>query len=209
MIQDEQLHTYETKHGRVGVGRTQHLALANQVLLDTRIPPEGFVPTAADMHPVGRDYGSPPYRHYDEHTFTLPIPGGIKAVTTATITVRALHQLTSGFYVQFLLDALGEEDIRARKLKTAYLALGRVPPELMTSASRSIRIIKKHVSLPPDAGHLDAMEASMDAGPAAPKSGRCRCNSSKSPRNHFWPSTLILLLFLGLSLIGRKNSACL
>jgi len=209
LVEDAQLHTYETKHGRVGVGRTQHLALANQVLTDTRIPPEGFMPTAADMHPFGRDYGSPPYRHYDEPTFEIPIPRGIKEVTTGTITVRALHQLTSGSYVGFLLDKLGENHERARKLKTAYIALGRVPPEVIATASHPLRVIEKKVIAPPDAGNLDAAAASEDTRTeTAPsmKSGDCGCRTSSSPIDHKSDSSLILFaLFVLLGVTDRRR----
>jgi len=208
LVEDDQLRTYETKHGRVGEGRTQHLALANQILLDTRIPPEGFRPSAADMHPAGRDYGTPPYRHWDEHVFRIPIPGGIQQVTTGTITIRALHQITSGRYVRFLLESLGDDDPRARKLQTAYVALGKVPPEPMVSVAQPIVVLKKTPAPVTDAGFSpDAMR--MQAMPTDPNSaGSCSCKTSGQAHDKWNFKFLFLLLFLASSVVCRRHLTC-
>ena len=206
LVEDEQLRTYETKHGRVGEGRTQHLALANQILTDTRIPPEDFRPTAADMHPVGRDYGTPPYRHWDEHEFSIPIPEGIRTVTTGTITVRALHQVTSGKYVRFLLDSLGEDDVRARKLKTAYLALGRVPPEPMATAIQPIRVLKKTIPPVPDAGFSPDVQQNLPENGMTPSSGDCTCHTVKEVDPPNASNSFVFFISMLFALVLRKRT---
>src|SRR5262249_1177411 len=80
LVDDPQLKTYETLHGRVDIDnpdgvRTHHVAMMNQIPSDTRIPPEGFAPSYPDMVPSGRDYGErPPYRNYDDTTYTVTMP---------------------------------------------------------------------------------------------------------------------------------------
>jgi len=196
IVDDAQLRTYETKHGRVGEGRTQHLALANQVLEDTRLPPEGFVPGAADMVPVGRDYGSPPYRHWDEHTYSVPMPDGIVDTTTGTVTVRAFHQVTSGAYVRFLLDTLGRSHPDASRLRRAWVALGRAPPEPMVAVHLPITVIERMD--PPDAGFPDLGVAPIvDAGvaPPPPPKDDCSCAATDA-KSAGWAWAVLPLLWL-------------
>ncbi|MEE2901583.1 MAG: hypothetical protein VYC39_04605 [Myxococcota bacterium] len=200
IVPDEQLRTYETTHGKVGEGRTQHLALANQILTDTRIPPEGFRPSEPDMVPVGRDYGEAPYRHYDEYTYQVPIPGGIRETLTASIAITAFHQVTSGEYVNFLLESLGEDNVRARKLKTAYLALGKVPPEPIASVVQAIEVIKRapvtvDASVSADSGAAEFTPIDEDE-----LSGNCSCRTAaftidEEHSSYAWLGLFVFLLF--------------
>lgn len=168
LIPDPQLRTYETAHGRYEAGtstRTHHLAFANQVLLDTRIPPAGFDPSAADMHPVGRDYGDPPYRHFDDATFVISAPD-LDRTTTGTVTVRAMYQILDGTYVDFLLQqAAGSTE--AADLATAWENLARAPPRPMQRVSFPITI---DVPERPDAGTTDS-GGTEDAGSTQPDAG--------------------------------------
>ena len=203
IIDDPQLRTYETAHGKVGQGRTRHLALANQILLDTRIPPEGFRPTHADMVPVGRDYGSPPYRNYDEHTYTIPMPPGITLATTGTVAVRALHQTTSGTYVNFLIDAIGSTEPRAMDLRRVFAALGRAEPEPMVRVSMPITVVARTPD-PIDAGFEDASGV-VDAGRISTQPGdACSCGASNASKLAPWRTTAIWGLVFIAFLFRRK-----
>lgn len=175
VVRDPQLRTYETQHGRVENGqssRTHHLILMNQVLLDTRIPPEGFDPSAPDMVPAGRDYGSTaPYRNYDEHTYTFTAPD-VAADTTGTITVRALYQVTDGEVMRFLMEAnAGRQE--ATNLETIWEALDHAPPQEMAVATLPITV-REPPPPPPDAGstpEADAGGRTFEIG-----DGGCACS---------------------------------
>jgi hypothetical protein len=205
VVPDDQLRTYDAGHGVLGMGRTFHLALANQTLWDTRLPPEGYAPIHQDMIPVGRDYGQgPPYRSFDEHTYRVPIPLDVPVSTTGTITVRALRQATTGQYVQFLVDSLPAGSEPRENLRRAYSLLGKVPPDPMTSTSMSIVITPKVE--PPDAGPpaLDATAPSQDAGPdpfVPPTVGGCGCETSSGR------GSLVPLVFFAIIWARRSRSA--
>jgi hypothetical protein len=158
---DPQLRTYETKHGRVENGvseRTHHLILMNQILLDTRIPPEGFRPETEDMAPIGRSYGdNEPYRHWDDVTYRFTAP----EVTTEQrgwLRVRAMYQVVDGEVFRFLTETTAGSP-ESNALIESYEALGRAPPEEITTASvaisfvpRSIASVDSGVEQPPPMG---------------------------------------------------------
>lgn len=206
LVPDPQLRTYETIHGRYEAGtstRTHHLAWANQVLLDTRIPPEGFVPSAADMHPVGRDYGVPPYRHFDETTFVITAPD-VGRTITGTVTVRAMYQVMDGTYVDFLLsEAAGSTE--AADLAMVWETLERAPPRQMQRVSFPITV---RGAPQPDAGFTDsggqadaampppdAGSPTIDAGTNLPEPEEgCGCNAAEGGTPDGWPLLGLLLL---------------
>ncbi len=164
LVEDPQLRTYETLHGRVdaqnprGV-RTRHLIMMNQILADTRIPPEGFRPRFPDMVPHGRDYGSAPYRNYDDVTFTFAAPM-VAGATSGTIKVRAMHMITDGHVVEFLTQTAPQGSPEAANLLRVYEALGKVPPKEM--ASVSVAMLVSPPPPEPDAGFPDT--GTRDAG---------------------------------------------
>jgi hypothetical protein len=176
LVRDEQLRSYDTEHGRVmnGVSRREHsLILMNQIISDTRLPPRGFMPDPSrpDMIPAGRDYGSGPYRHYDDHTYELVAPD-VPMATTGTVTVRAMYQATDGETVRYLLQrANGTEE--GNKLEQVWEALGHAPPREMVSVSIPITVRPGAVDVP-DAG-------TSDAGTITPTTtGGCGCNASQA-----------------------------
>jgi hypothetical protein len=181
LVPDPQLRTYETQHGRVenGVGsRNRHLILMNQILTDTRIPPEGFMPDHADMIPAGRDYGTEaPYRHWDDVTFTFEAPE-VAATTTGTITVRAMHQTMDGDVIAFLTEnAAGTQE--ADDLQMAWDTLGHAPPKEMTRASVAITVGPRPP--PVDAGVARDGGGAADAGVTpAPADGGCQAVSGSA-----------------------------
>jgi hypothetical protein len=163
VIDDPQLRTYETKHGRIETGqaageRTHHLAKMNQVLTDTRIPPEGFMPRAADMVPAGRDYGSGPYRNYDDVSYTVTAPD-VARTSTGTLTIRAKYQVTDGEVVDFLVTAAGRTSSQAMQLQRAWDGLDHAPPRTM--AEIKLPVVVEMAPPVPDAGEIDA---AADAG---------------------------------------------
>jgi hypothetical protein len=99
---DPQLRTYEIKLG-VGATESFHFILNDTVLVDTRIPPEGFRPDPTrDMDPVGRDYanGDGTHRHYDEASFEFDACG--RGMLSLRATLR--FQTTTREYIEFLRD---------------------------------------------------------------------------------------------------------
>src|SRR5262249_3985525 len=75
---DPQARTYDARRGALQpAGRLVqgfHFVLADTLISDTRIPPEGFAPGATDDDaPLGRDYGDGAggYRNYDQVEYSL------------------------------------------------------------------------------------------------------------------------------------------
>lgn len=203
LVQDPQLRTYETQHGRVenGVGmRNRHLILMNQILTDTRIPPEGFVPDHDDMIPAGRDYGSvPPYRHWDDVVFTFVAPE-VSATTTGTITVRAMHQTMDGDVIRFLTEtAVGTAE--AEQLQEAWDTLGHAPPKQMTRASVGISVAP--APPPPDAGVVVADAGLIDTGVVGkPVEGGCQAVSGGAGS----AAAAVAVILAGLRGRGRRGA---
>ncbi len=102
LTRDAQLRTYEVELAEGGM-QSFHFILNDTVMLDNRIPPEGFDPPEdRDMAPVGRDYGdgSGGYHHWDEATFDLMACGE----GDLSLRVRLLFQSTTREYIEFLRD---------------------------------------------------------------------------------------------------------
>lgn len=186
LIYDDQLRTYETEHGAyaegVGGQRTHHLLLMNQILSDTRIPPEGFEPRALDMVPSGRDYGAaPPYRNYDDVTYHFAAPT-VTSVRTATLTVRAMYQSVDGQTVRFLVDeAMGTQE--GDDLDDVWRSMGPMPPAEMAVATAVITVKPSPLSGVSDAGTNDGGfddegGVGADAAPGAnDDQGGCGCTA--------------------------------
>ncbi len=196
VVPDPQLRTYETEHGRVenGVGeRTRHLILMNQIMTDTRIPPEGFMPQHEDMIPAGRDYGlQAPYRHWDDHTYSFEGPT-VAQTTTGTITVRLMHQAIDGDVVRFLTEtAAGTPE--ADDLQRAWDMLSHAPPKEMVKAS--IPITVQPPPPPADAGVVLDAGGGADSGVATPEDpDGCRCLGVTAPATASWWGFALLLLW--------------
>ena len=175
LIRDPQVRTYETEHGRVENGqsqRTRSLLLMNQILKDTRLPPEGFRPSHPDMLPQGRDYGAgPPYRHFDEHRYAFTAPM-VSQPTAGVITVRAMHQSTDGEVVDFLTsEAAGTA--AASELARAWDALGHAPPKEMVAVTAPV-VVRPQQMVATDAGIVDTGSVG-GSGSSEGSSGGCRC----------------------------------
>ena len=220
LVPDPQLRTYETEHGRYEAGTstpTHHIVFANQIISDTRIPPEGFSPSSPDMVPSGRDYGSTtPFNHWDDVSFTIDAPQLTEA-TTGTVTVRAMHQITDGNYVRFLLDTAAGSTAAAN-LEAVWEALGHAPPREMKRISFELTVEAAPI---PDAGFLDTgidTGVTMDTGVSdagitdtgTPDTGTepepeegCGC-SSTAPSAPSWP-LILLLLQMGTHTIFRRK----
>lgn len=206
VIRDPQLRAYETEHGRVENGRSQRtrrLLLMNQIIRDTRLPPEGFVPMHADMIPAGRDYGAaPPYRHYDEHRYTFVAPE-VDRPTPAVLTVRAMYQSTDGDVVGFLIDAAAGTQAGA-DLQRAWEQLGGAAPNEMVQVSANV-VVRPQGIVATDAGIVDT---EVSDGPTPPSSGGssgCRCVRHPSARSKPWIWMPPVLLGGALVLRGTRG----
>lgn len=196
LVRDPQIRTYDTEHGRVmnGVSRREHsLILMNQIISDTRLPPRGFMPAASrpDMVPAGRDYGSGPYRHYDDHTYELVAPD-VQMATTGTVTVRAMYQTTDGETVRYLLmRASGTQE--GNELQQVWDALGHAPPQQMVSVSIPITVRPRPIE--------DVDAGTSDSGARGPStSGGCACSTAKATRG----SVLAFLLLGAFAFVRRR-----
>ena len=190
LISHPQLVTYETIHGRVegGISRpTRHLLLMNQVILDTRIPPEGFIPPFEDMHPVGRDFGlAPPYRHFDEPSFELIAPNTQTPSTPITIRVRAMYQVAYGASVDFLLDeTVGTSEGSA--LARAWDIVDKAPPQEMARVDIQATLVPTEPEEP---------EPGPNVNPTSP-SDALGCTTSPH-RTQIFLDLIVIAFFVGI-----------
>ena len=122
------LQVYEAEHGRAD-GGTDHLALHDTVLKDTRLPPVGFRPTA-DTAPVGTTYltdGNGAALGIAQTTYSVQMPPLGSGDGGVTITARLLHQATTRHYVD-ALQAANFTDGTGDRLRAIYDATGRAAP---------------------------------------------------------------------------------
>lgn len=109
-------------------GRTTHMALADTIEKDTRIPPRGFSNAAfvaGGAPAVGRHYADGQY--WDDARFWIP-PGA------ATAEVRVLYQTVTRHYIEALRDG-NQSDHWGQTLHDLWEQSGRAAPITMASAS--------------------------------------------------------------------------
>ncbi len=147
LLQDIQLRVYEAQHGRVAIGVSEHLALHDAVIKDSRIPPAGMVATA-ETKAVGvawfdeRDGG---LRSYDDATFTVPLPRSLGDGAKVKLTARLLYQSTTPEYIQFLASENRTDDAGVRLLEI-YNATGRGPPIEMAKAEAELTVSRPSIA---------------------------------------------------------------
>ncbi len=216
---DPQARTYETELGVRGTDGTVtpgfHFVLSDTLLLDTRIPPEGFAPGATDDDlPLGRDYGDGAggYHNYDEVSYSLPNVCGTGALQ---LRARLRYQATTQEYITYLRDhapasidpalAGSSWGVRAYDAWTSHG--GATPIEI---ASATVSLGDATPCPVPDAGHdsgpsvdaaiaIDAAttnDAAMiaDAAMAPAPSSNCGCGVGTSSQGG-WLALLIGALF--------------
>lgn len=113
------------------VGRTTHMALADTVVKDSRIPPRGFVNAAfaaAGAPTVGRDYADGQY--WDDVRFWLP-------QGAAQVQVAVHYQTATRHYIEALRDA-NVTDHWGDTLHDLWEQSGRSPPVTMASGNLAI-----------------------------------------------------------------------
>lgn len=125
LTEDPQIKIYEVLQGQWnlngastcdaadGGGRKLfHFVLNNCVAKDNRIPPAGFRGgNSLELRPVGYTYPevSPGVlQHWDDTTYTVPVPPGTALPLTVTATLR--FQLASKDYIEFLRDEAVEHN---------------------------------------------------------------------------------------------------
>jgi hypothetical protein len=120
LIEDPQAKVYGVKLAQ-GNTPTFHMILANTVLKDNRIPPQGFRRRAFqqfNIAPVGANYRDGQF--WDDTAYTLP-PG------TAKVRATLYFQVMTREYVEFLRDA-NTTDNWGQQLYQAWLASDKAPP---------------------------------------------------------------------------------
>lgn len=109
-------------------GRTTHMALADTIVKDTRIPPRGFQNAdyaAAGAPVVGRHYADGQY--WDDANFWIP-------PTANHAEVRVLYQTVTRHYIEALRDA-NHSDHWGQTLHNLWQESGRAAPITMASAT--------------------------------------------------------------------------
>jgi hypothetical protein len=126
LIEDPQAKVYGVKLAQ-GNTPTFHMILANTVLKDNRIPPQGFRRRAFqqfNIAPVGANYRDGQF--WDDTAYTLP-PG------TAKVRATLYFQVMTREYVEFLRDA-NTTDNWGQQLYQAWLASDKAPPIAIATA---------------------------------------------------------------------------
>lgn len=109
-------------------GRTTHMALADTIVKDTRIPPRGFTNAAyvaAGAPAVGRRYADGQF--WDDARFWIP-PAAV------TAEVRVLYQTVTRHYIEALRDG-NHTDHWGQTLHTLWEESGRAAPIAMASST--------------------------------------------------------------------------
>ncbi len=109
-------------------GRTTHMALADTIVKDTRIPPRGFHNAdyaAAGAPAVGRHYADGQY--WDDAHFWIP-------ANAASAEVSVLYQTVTRHYIEALRDA-NHSDHWGQTLHDLWEESGRAAPVTMASAT--------------------------------------------------------------------------
>jgi hypothetical protein len=187
LMHDPQLRTYEAKLGQ-GATESFHFILNDTLLVDTRIPPEGFrPPPEADVEPLGRDYGDGAggYRHWDEATYRFE---GLCGQGMLTVRARLRYQSTTRQYIEFLRDHAPpspDPELEGRSWgHVAYEAWrahgGELPVDMAEAtvvlgpAPRACAETASDAGLDAGAAGDDGGDGSDDAGPAPPDGGSFR-----------------------------------
>jgi uncharacterized protein (TIGR03382 family) len=134
LLEDGQLQVYEAVHAQSD-GGTDHIALDDTVMKDTRVPPLGFVATV-DTAPVGTSYltdADGGVLGIAMATYQVQMPAHLGADAGVTITATLFHQSTTRHYVE-ALEAANGTDATGTSLVAIYGATGMAPPVEMTSA---------------------------------------------------------------------------
>ena len=181
LLRDSQLRVYEAQHGRAAIGVSEHLALHDAVVKDSRIPPAGMIPTAS-TRPVAVTWFDEPdggLRSFDEATFVVPLKASLADGAKVKLTARLLYQSTTPEYVTFLATENRTDDA-GRHLMDIYNATGRGAPIEMAKAE----------------GELTVSRQATDGGTVPGKTGGCGC--------HAGPAGLMVGLLAALWLRRRR-----
>jgi hypothetical protein len=136
---DGQLRVYEAVHGRDG-SPEDHIALHQQILRDSRIPPLGFQPTAttAPVGPISFSNGAGGFVPYDDASFLVKLPTG-QGQPQVTVRVRLLYQAVTASHVA-ALAAADTGDGRGATLQALWQATGKAAPFVMAEVSQLVQL---------------------------------------------------------------------
>ncbi len=143
LLSDSQLRVYEAHLGQQGKGTTEHLALQDSVVLDSRIPATGMI-GSIETRPTGVDWFNETdggLRDFDEVAFNVPIRADAGTGDKVKVTARLFHQSTTPEYVQFLA-AENRSDDAGKILLDAYNAVGGAVPTEMASADFEFTVVR-------------------------------------------------------------------
>ena len=176
LLGDAQLRVYEALHGRAAIGVSEHLALHDAVLKDSRIPPAGMV-AQPQTQPVAvawftaADGG---LRDYDEAIFTVPLAPSLANGAKVNVTARLLYQSTIPQYVEFLA-AENRTDSAGQRLLQIYNATGRGAPIEMARAEAELTVSRSTGSDAGAGGGAGGGGGGGTGGGGGDLTGSCHC----------------------------------
>jgi hypothetical protein len=188
---------YRAWHGRWNNGQAEiedHLALHDMIVVDTRIPPRGFVPTVTTQPTSHIDYavgGQAAMRHYDQATLTVTAPTSVTGAHK--LRVRVLFQSMTREYIEFLAREGGEA---GHRLEEIYNQTDRAPPIEVALAQSDVEVMPPPSLPEPVDGGGD-----RSAGGAANDPSGCACamvggakgeDSDSGPNGFAWSVVLVL-----------------
>lgn len=198
---DPKPRVYQARHGQwngAAFEAEEHLVLHDGVVMDSRIPPRGFLGSAGTL-PVGEvDYGSGAgaYRHFDEVSYTVAVPASLEG--HVRVIARVYYQSMTREYVTFLRDA-NTTTSHGESLMALYEATEAAAPMEIAVAELSTEV-------------GEALDAGVDGGGGAGagadmkdggSGGGCDCRV-KGARDG-WPGYWVGVT-VALAWIGRRRS---
>ncbi len=195
-------HVYRAEHGHwngITAEASEHLALHDMILSDTRIPPKGFVATTGTFPTSEIDYGQPDvgFRHYDEASFDLTIPEGIAGENV--FSARVYYQPVTRAYVEFLA-ATNVTDASGKDLLAFYETSDAAKPSLVTRHDATISISDPNSSVSSGMGGTGgelATNGTNGSGGAEPsRATGCDCASSSESSGEFGATVTLLIAAL-------------
>jgi hypothetical protein len=196
LLKDAQTRVYEAQHGRLSVGVSEHLALHEAVMKDSRIPPTGMVatPETAVVGVTWFDLPDGGLKDYDEATFSVPLKASLADGAKVTVTAKLMFQSTTPEYVAFL-EAENHTDDAGRRLREIYEATGRGAPFEMASAEGTLTVVR-----PPVMDGGTGGGAGGGNGGGGNVGGPCGCSAGPG-----FLGLLALLYFLSLGVRTRAS----
>lgn len=190
------------------------LVQADMTLVDTRIPPRGFVPDVrtAILGDISYDDGAGGTRSYDEVNTFVTVPESFSGAVK--LEARVMHQTMTRAYVDHLATAGGA---KGQALKGIYDANGQAAPLIAAKTFETMAVLPSNATASSTAtvdptgpsGVGGAGGGATGAGGSAstpPGDGGCGCSLAESQANESGPaSRQVFSLAVIIGLLARRK----